>query len=515
MKRGTLGWVILALLAVAAAPLAGAQLPADGAIRRLALVIGANNGGPGRETLRYAASDAKAMIRILEDLGGVAPDDSRLLLEPSREALLWETGRLRQRVERLRPEERRLEVLIYYSGHSDDDNLLLGRDKFSYRELRGVLQGLAADVRIAILDSCASGAFIRVKGGLARPPFLFDAANDMKGFAVMTSSSADEASQESARIRGSFFTRALITGLRGAADATHDGRVTLSEAYQYAFNETLRQTEKTTGGPQHPNYNIQMSGTGDVVLTDVRRGEALLRLGREVAGRVFVHDPSGALVMEFQKPAGSGMELGLERGRYRLIVVTDSEVREAEIELAPGAGRELSDDQFSRTEIIDAIARGDQKLRDQGWPETRKRLHFYAHFFGKLSRYEGHWTFMPGMQLGARLARSLAFGLVGFGRVGPEANSRPPFWGLALDYALLEKGRLGLRLRTVAGFMYRDKQDEQAKLLSLVVEPGFGLSWRLSHRFNLTSQVSLDFVNGSNDALRRFSWGLGLELCRQ
>ena len=64
----------------------------------------------------------------------------------------------------------------------------------------------------------------------------------------------------------------------------------------------------------------------------------------------------------------------------------------------------------------------------------------------------------------------------------PEANSRPPFWGLAVDYALLEKGRLGLRLRTVAGFMYKNKEDELAKLLSLVVEPGFGLSWALSHR---------------------------------
>ena len=92
---------------------------------------------------------------------------------------------------------------------------------------------------------------------------------------------------------------------------------------------------------------------------------------------------------------------------------------------------------------------------------------------------------------------------------------RDRFWGLAVDYALLEKGRLGLRLRTVAGFMYKDKENELAKLLSLVIEPGFGLSWALSQRINFTTQVSLDFVDGTNDKLRRFSWGLGLELCRQ
>ena len=503
------------LLAGGAARLSASPDTGEKAVRRLALVIGANNGGPGRERLRYAVSDARAVIQVLEDLGGVSPDDSRLLLEPGREALLWETARLRDRAARLRPQAGRLEVLVYYSGHSDADHLLLGREKVSYRELRGLLQELAVDVRIAILDSCASGAFIRAKGGRMRPPFLIDAAYDMKGFAVMTSSSADEASQESERIHGSFFTRALITGLRGAADASRDGRVTLSEAYQYAFAETLRQTERASGGPQHPSYDIQMSGTGDVVITDLRKGEALLRLDRDVAGRVFIHDQADALVMEFPKAAGAVLELGMGRGRYRLIAVSDSDVREAEVELAAGESRELGNDRFTRTEILDAIARGDQAVKREGWAELRKTLHFYAHFFGRMARYEGHWTFMPGMQLGARLGRSLAFGLVGFSRVGPEANSRPPFWGLAVDYAVLEKGRLGLRLRTVAGFMTKDKGDEPAKRLSLVVEPGFGLAWALSHRINFTAQVSLDFVDGTNDELRRFSWGLGLELCRQ
>ena len=486
-----------------------------GAMRRLSLVIGANYGGPGRARLRYAVADAKAMVQVLENLGGVSPDDSRLLVEPGREALLREMGRLRERLARLRQQPGRLEVFVYYSGHADADHLLLGRDRVSYTELRDGLQALSADVRVAILDSCASGAFLRLKGGQKRPPFLFDAAYDMKGIAVMTSSSADEASQESERIRGSFFTRTLITGLRGAADTSGDGRVTLGECYQYAFTETLRQTERTTAGPQHPSYDIQMAGTGDVVITDIRQVGSLLRLGRGVAGRVFIHGPADALVMEFPKAAGSKIDLALGRGRYRLIVVGDGDIREAEVELAAAESRELDDGQFRRTEIVDAIARGDQEINRVGWPEMRKKLHFYAHFYGKLARYEGHWTFMPGMQLGGRLGRSLAFGLVGFGGIGPEANSRPPFWGLAVDYALLEKGRLGLRLRTVAGFMYKNKEDELAKLLSLVVEPGFGLSWALSHRLNLTTQVSLDFVDGTNDNLRRFSWGLGLELCRQ
>ncbi len=122
---------------------------------------------------------------------------------------------------------------------------------------------------------------------------------------------------------------------------------------------------------------------------------------------------------------------------------------------------------------------------------------------------------MPGMQLGVSLNRSLALGLAGFGKTATGSSSRPPFWGLAVDYALLEKGRLSLKLRTVAGFMYKSVEDELAKKMSLVVEPGAGLSWELSPQLKLVTQISLDFVNGTNDSLRRFSWGLGMELCRQ
>ena len=76
-------------------------------------------------------------------------------------------------------------------------------------------------------------------------------AAEVRGHAYLTSSSADEAAQESDRIGGSFFTHFLVTGLRGAADADSDKRVTLDEAYRFAFDETLARTEAIGGGPQH------------------------------------------------------------------------------------------------------------------------------------------------------------------------------------------------------------------------------------------------------------------------
>ena len=110
----------------------------------------------------------------------------------------------------------------------------------------------------------------------------------MRGYAFLTSSSADEAAQESDLIEASFFTHYLISGMRGAADVTGDGRVTLHEAYQFAFDETRARTLGTVGGTQHPAYEGQMRGTGGVVMTEVRRNAAGLSLDEALAGRVSI-----------------------------------------------------------------------------------------------------------------------------------------------------------------------------------------------------------------------------------
>ena len=54
-----------------------------------------------------------------------------------------------------------------------------------------------ADIRIAILDSCRSGALTRTKGARRAPAFEIDsgATRDARGLVILTSSSADEDSQ--------------------------------------------------------------------------------------------------------------------------------------------------------------------------------------------------------------------------------------------------------------------------------------------------------------------------------
>ena len=126
----------------------------------------------------------------------------------------------------------------------------------------------------------------------------------MRGHAFLTSSSADEVAQESEGLGGSFFTHYLTSGMRGAADVSGDGKITLNEAYQFAFHETLGGTADTRGGAQHPAYDIQLSGTGDVVMTDVRQTSAGLVLSEDLQGRCFVRNADDQLVVELQKPRG-------------------------------------------------------------------------------------------------------------------------------------------------------------------------------------------------------------------
>jgi hypothetical protein len=356
MKPAKVVSLLLCTVLVASAALAAA-------VQRLALVAGANDGGPDRPVLKYAVSDAERFARVLLDLGGVSPANAILLKQPKLRELEQALDQLRSRIDEARRTAAgngggRTEVLVYYSGHADDKGLLLGEDRYSYRSLRDRLDDVAADVRIAVLDACASGAITRIKGGVLRPPFLVDESADMRGHAFLTSSAATEAAQESDRIRGSYFTHFLISGLRGAADMSGEGKVTLNEAYQFAFNETLGRTAETKGGAQHPSYDINLSGTGDVVMTDLRQTSATLVLGEALDGRFFVTNARQELIVELYKPYGRKVELGVEAGSYEVRVEREAAALLAKPKLGEGDRVVLEPLQFTPTTPLPTRARG-------------------------------------------------------------------------------------------------------------------------------------------------------------
>ena len=314
---------------------------AAGTVRRFVLVAGANYGGADRVPLRYAVSDAEKFARVLESMGGVSASDRILLEEPALQAFHEALESVRAKVLSSPKGSGRTEVILYYSGHADESGLLLGNERLSYRSLRNRMDAIEADVHITVLDACASGAITRLKGGQRQKAFLVDESSDMKGYAFLTSSSEDEAAQESDRIQASFFTHYLLSGMRGAADVSGDGKVTLGEAYQFAFHKTLARTTETLAGAQHPAYDIKMAGTGDVVMTDIRRASAGLVLDKRFNGRFFIRNADQQLVAELYKAAGREVELGLEPGTYRIHFEESSRLFHTSLKLEEGERRVL------------------------------------------------------------------------------------------------------------------------------------------------------------------------------
>src|SRR4029079_16699288 len=122
----------------------------------------------------------------------------------------------------------------YYSGHADGEGLLLGSERFTYRELRDRLAQSRAQVRVAVLDACNTGSATRPKGGKpGTGPTFAVAPVRVNGADILAAAGDEELAQESSEIEGSFFTHHLISGLRGGGDLDGNGQVTLAEAYAY------------------------------------------------------------------------------------------------------------------------------------------------------------------------------------------------------------------------------------------------------------------------------------------
>ena len=369
------------VLAANAAPTPNESTPASNdktVVRRFALLTGASQGGAERARLRFSSSDATAIRRVLSDLGGLNEADTTLILEVDRKHLQAGFSQLKEKIAAARKPGSRTEMVFYYSGHSDELGLLLGNERVSYPEIRSWVEATGADVRIAVLDSCASGAFTREKGGVHRPPFLVDTSSAARGHAYMTASAENEAAQESDRLGAAYFTHYLASGLRGAADVSHDGRVTLSEAYQYAFTETLARTESSRGGPQHASYDFQLAGKGDLVMTDLRATSASLILPPELAGRLFVRDSNGQLIAEVHKLPAQPIELGLPPGRYRVTLDDDRHLSETTVDLGMGRSLTLQRQQMVAMVASPSTLRGDDPnahgadLSARAWPADNR-----------------------------------------------------------------------------------------------------------------------------------------------
>ena len=512
--------------------------------RRLALVIGANDGGGERPHLSYALEDARGMARVLRELGAVSPGDMVFLDQPRSLDILEGLRSIREKCLLLKSRTPRLEFLLYYSGHATEQGLLLSDECLRYDALQKAVTGVPAQVRIAILDSCASGAFTRLKGGRFKPPLMEDEANNMEGYAVLTSSASNESSQESDSIRGSFFTYHLMAGLRGAADLSGDGRVSLTEAYHYAFAETLSQTARQGSGPQHPNYHIQMVGTGDVILTQVRKGDTCLELPENLGGRIWLHDAQGRLVMELNKVPGTSRELALTAGRYTLSVRTgDQGTQKGNLNLKRGERYVLHPQALTTVTPPQVRERGVSPSQEPQSAESQPRVllgrkvktRFFGEFDLALTRVNGESVTLAGAFLGLSLNRRFQIGVGGYGNTTMDdvegeipkdlylnPNYQPfGYGGIRLAYAFWSDRVVHLRAALLMGAGALEKAraltagSENVSVQTdvfYVLEPELSLQVNLTRSLRYSLGASYRIIDKAQSPIDGFSFRMGLQI---
>jgi len=369
---------------------------------RIGLVAGNNMGGDPARSLRYAEGEVGRLADLLKSSGDFS--DIVVLRGAGKSEIEDALVQVRQRLAAAKAQGHQTLFLFYYSGHGDNEALEIGSERLLLRDLRSYLEQLtAADVRLAFVDACQSGALTGVKGGKRVPGYQVRLADlgQIKGMAIVTSSTSNELSQESDDLKGSFFSQSIMAGLRGAADTSRDGQVTLSEVYQFAFRRTLSSTAASLTGGQHPTYDYRMAGAGDVVLTRTRPKDARLAFAREPgATYVVVNKNSGDVLAEVASSPSEDLYLAVPAGEYRFVRRTIGDVRERTLALAPGAVAYLEPSNMVRVEQGNSRSKGTElEVRNQlgayagvstsvvpGGPSYVGTLALsYAHAFGQLA----------------------------------------------------------------------------------------------------------------------------------
>ncbi len=484
--RAMLSALIGASALVVAAPASAAG------VERVAIVVGANLAPAGRVSLRYAHEDAKAVAKVLTDVGDFQSDDVELLLEPTPARVL---AAIDQAIAQLGKSDESL-VLFYYSGHSDSTALYPSGEPLPLEALRRRLEDPRISVRLGVIDSCQGGAWTGTKGLQPAPLFDVGAAGALNnvGSALIASSSGVEDAHESELIGGSFFTHHFNAGLRGAADENGDQRVSLAEAFEYAKALTIRDTALMASATQHPSFRMNLQGRQDLALTNLERGESWMSLSQDAGPLQVVHLHSGMVLAEL--PLGTrAARVALPPGRYLVRRRVDGRVYAKEYQVPAG---EVTNVREAELDLL-----GDARLAVKGTDYQDWRTNYYV---------------VGGF--GAQRTLSFAMSEAQYGRISSGATPFSGFVGFAAENTgmgleISVPGRAGWRFGRGTGFEwvpwiglpYYWDTNEQGELRFRV---GIGAGADAWASLGGTSRIGLNLgvsSYGEDDGSRADAWG--------
>jgi hypothetical protein len=357
-------WGTLCNVAVAAEP------------AKVAIVVGANRAPTDRAPLRYAHEDARRVADVLSAMAAFDKDSIRVMLDPHPVELLAMLDReLAAAASRPGPTL----LFFYFSGHADDRAIFPAGEALPFAQLKSRLEDPRAQLRIGLIDSCRGGSWTGSKGLSKVEPFDVEGAHQLaeEGSVLIASSSGRENAHETEALGGSFFTHYWNAGLRGAADRSGDGVVSLNEAFEYARSLTIRNTALAGQPPQHPSFQMRLSGRRDFPLVALAKQRTTL-LFEQTAGPVeFVRLSDGLVVVE-STPGARWLRLGLTSGNYLVRRRTKDGVSARVVALSAGGVTTLSEKQLEHATLSAGAVKDADALEPQTQSSSWAKQNVYA-----------------------------------------------------------------------------------------------------------------------------------------
>ncbi len=394
---------------------------------RLLVAVSHRQGLAAERPLKYADTDAARVRDVMVQMGGVKAEDATLLAEPSLTQLDAALDKLKADAKKHAPED--VTIIFYFSGHGDREAIHLGENRVLVSDLSVRISQVPAALRIVVTDACRSS---REKGMTAEPafPISLGLLPSARGSVWLNAASDGEAAQESDELQGAIFTHAWLNGLRGAADANGDARVTLDESFAFAHSQTVLRSAKSLGVIQKPEAVMSLTETMPVVLTQTATRQAQLSLpaARDTHYLVYAAGAKSVLA-EIWGADERRTALVLPAGRYLVHRRVNGTGGLAHLSIGEGEQRSLESADFAPSSL-EALARkgGDENV-DSGAEKQPKPI-AYDVFAGYTLGRNSRNPIVHGPELGFAYT--------------PNANGAPRFWALT--------GGLGLELanRTTA-----------------------------------------------------------------
>lgn len=412
---------LLALLFALGVTLFGAAAAAEPV--RILVSAGSKTGLSAERPLKFADNDATRVRDVMVSLGGVKSEHAFLLAEPTKAQLFAAIERAKAEAQRHKTEE--VALVFYFSGHGDRDAIHLGGDRVLLSEISQKLAEVPAALRIAVTDACRA---TREKGFTADEPFAISAAlvPQASGQVWLHASSDGEAAQESDELQGAIFTHAWINGLRGAADANGDARVTLDESFAFAHSQTLIRSAKSSGVLQKPEADVRLREGGPIVLTQTASKLATLSLpqARDVHFLVYSAGAKSVLSELWASPERR-LSIRVPPGRYVVHRRSGAKGGLATIALGEGEQRALEERDFRSGSLELLAKKGAAPDADRPEPRPAERSDA-AHELS--AGYDAGANLRSGLVHGPRAAYAYAFG-----RLALSIGGGADFTGRALE----------------------------------------------------------------------------------